>query len=221
MEFVTYRFADGSFLFDFHSIEMAASKEGADPAALEWVEFGKVDRFPVVVGSDFDLAGSREYLDMIPHDDMDSYNIYVTLMDVLMYERYCAIARHMDDQGVERAVEPPRNEKLPDWKPLITGIDFPDSRDTVIERAGRNSRGETVFVYKQDGTVVRQTIHLNGMNVGTDGTTRFMGMFALDSSGALVRGSMFEYFAMKVNVLLIININKLVKREQVIERIQA
>lgn len=211
----------GETFYYFYQIEKADNVTEIED--LNWVEYPNIKEFKIILDESNNMLATEQYLAQIPHDSIDTYNVYVSLMDIVMYDNYRrTIIRELLDKGQQNYQEPEPEEVIvfPDWEPIIYGISF-ISAGTHFEHIGSNAEGEEVIYYKQDGTYIKQTIRNGIIIMPIEGTTRFMGLIRLDEGGLLTHATMSEYYLMKAVILpLFMKLNMLVRREQVLELLE-
>jgi hypothetical protein len=178
-----------------------------------------MEEYKTIIDDSGDINTGQRYLDQIPHDGIDTYNIYVSLMDIVMYHRYARIAlRNMPSPGDTYELSA-TNRRAADWLPVVRDIRFEET-PTYLSFVGTGDKDERVYYYKNDNTKIYQTMSLGALTIPSKGTTRFMGFVRVDQAGDIVSASLSEYFSMEIWPLFFLKMNMLVRREQTLERIQ-
>jgi hypothetical protein len=178
-----------------------------------------MEEYKTIIDDSGDINTGQRYLDQIPHDGIDTYNIYVSLMDIVMYHRYARIAlRNMPSPGDTYELSA-TNSRAADWLPVVRDIRFEET-PTYLSFVGTGDKDERVYYYKNDNTKIYQTMSLGALTIPSKGTTRFMGFVRVDQAGDIVSASLSEYFSMEIWPLFFLKMNMLVRREQTLERIQ-
>jgi hypothetical protein len=208
---------DDSVFYHFYRIEKADSVK--DILSIVWKELEGIKEFRTIIDRSNEINSGKKYLGQIPHNNMDSYNIYVSLMDILMYQKYKNIALNqlLNDKDVYEFI--PLKNDVEDWAPIISNIRIEDS-PTYLYFIGKNEKDENVFFYKNDNTKVNQTISVNVFKMPSKGTTRFLGFIKTDKSGNIVNATLSEYFNMEIWPMFFMKMNMFVRREQNLEKIE-
>jgi hypothetical protein len=217
VEFVEKALSDGSTFY--HLVRMEKADTAKTSAELKWSLLSQLKDLKVIVGADDDLNSAEQYLQQIPHDSMDTYNVYVSLMDIVSYKNYVRIATK--ELGKTAVVYHKPGRKLyrsRDWTPTVKEITF-EENPTDITLVGVDGEGHTVYYYKSDNTKIHQTISTQGLTMPSQGTTRFMGFIKLDTDGTISGGTLSEYFSMEIWPMFFMKMNMLVRREQVLQRL--
>lgn len=207
----------GSTFYHFYRIQKA--EEAASVSALTWKAYDKIQEYKTVIDNSDDVNAGKRYLDQIPHDGIDTYNIYVSLMDIVMYYRYVRLAStHLGgDHDVYELVG--GKSQVADWRPVLRDIRFEET-PTFLYLVGTNGKDETVYYYKNDNTRIYQTMSLGILTIPSKGTTRFVGFVRVDRAGDIVSATLSEYFTMEIWPLFFWKMNMFVRREQILERLQ-
>jgi len=211
------KLADGSTYYHFYRIEKADASKAL--SSLVWKEYDGIKEFKVIIDDSDDISSSKKYLNQIPHDGIETYNIYVSLMDAVMYRKYAKVAlQHLVTKDDVYEI-PPWNTQAADWLPVVRDIQFEET-PTYLLSVGANDRKEAVYFYKNDNTKIYQTISVGVLTMPSKGTTRFMGFVRIDQAGEIAYATLSEYFTMEIRPMFFMKMNMLVRREQVLERLQ-
>jgi hypothetical protein len=71
----------GSTFYHFYRMEKA--DEEASVSELTWKGYDRIQEYKTIIDNSEDINAGKRYLDQIPHDGIDTYNIYVSLMDIV------------------------------------------------------------------------------------------------------------------------------------------
>jgi hypothetical protein len=217
-EFIEKQLPSGSTYY--HLIRMEQAEVAKAQTDLKWKAVKQLTDLKVIVDANDDLNSAELYLQQIPHDSMDTYNIYVSLMDIVSYKNYIRIATKELGNGVTAYRKPGREfYRSSDWTPVVKDITFQEN-PTDISFVGTDDEGRNVYYYKSDNTAIHQTITAQGLTMPSKGTTRFMGFIKVDAAGSLSYATLSEYFSMEIWPMFFMKMNMLVRREQVLERLQ-
>jgi hypothetical protein len=217
VEFAQKVLPDGSTFY--HLIRMEKADTARTFVDLKWSSLTQLKELKAIVGADDDLNSAEKYFQQIPHDSMDTYNVYVSLMDIVSYKNYVRIGTKELRRGMTLYHKPGREfYRSTDWAPIVKDITF-EENPTDIALVGSDGEGLTVYYYKSDNTKIHQTISTQGLTMPSKGTTRFMGFIKVDSDANIRYATLSEYFSMEIWPMFFMKMNMLVRREQVLQRL--
>jgi hypothetical protein len=180
----------------YHLIRMEKADTAKTPSELRWDSLKQLKELKVIVDAENDLNSAEKYLQVIPHDSMDTYNVYVSLMDIASYKSYVKLGKKELGNGATVFRKPGREfYRSSDWAPVVKAITF-EEQPTDITLVGTDATGHTVYYYKSDDTRIHQTISTQGLTMPSKGTTRFMGFINVDVAGGISDATLSEYFTM-------------------------
>jgi len=210
---------NGSNMYNFYKIEFANPASSIEE--LEWYTIPELSTFKIFVADYEDLWNVNEFLNQVPHTTLESYNIYITLMDLIMYDMFKEII--LDELVAKNKISYVLDSydiTLPDWSPLITNLEF-QIADTYFSYISgfEQKNSEKIFFYKMDESFIKQSMVFEGFKMPNEGTERYMGFIKLNSDNDLVYGTISSYWVGKVTLFKFINLYSFTRREQVIELI--
>ena len=165
-----------------------------------------------------DLPGAMDNLSSFEHASLDSFKIYVTLMDMIMYEQFRGVALdELLNAGKTTYDKAAYTVELPDWKPIIRGLKI-NAGATVFQHVNSGTDGN-LFYYKTDDTIIRQIIFYGGFIMPSIGTSRYMGFYRLDADNELTHATLSEYYIGLVIAAYFLPVLSTERREQVLELI--
>lgn len=207
---------DGANRYTMYDFEIAGSVSSKDQ--LSWQDFPNFPGFNVAVSVHDDLPGVMDNLSSFEHESLDSFKIYATLMDMIMYEmfRYVAVEELLK-AGKTTYDQAAYTEELPDWKPIIRGLKI-NAGPTVFQHVNAGTDGN-LFYYKTDDTFIRQIIFYGGFIMPSIGTSRYMGFYRLDAGNELTHANLSEYYIGLVIAAYFLPVLSTERREQVLELI--
>ena len=209
---------NGSHYIHFYNIQFADTTDSIE--TLQWHHIDGLNEFIIYVKDYQDLILNKSNaLNLLSHDSLESYNIYVTLMDVLMYENFKDTS--LDELAIKNITSyiiPRYQIKLPDWYPIITDIRF-DVGDTQLSYiiSPNNKNDNHIFYYKTDDTFLNQFINYEGFSMPSMGTSRYMGFIYVDENNSISYATLSEYCIVDVKLFNFINLYSFERREQIIK----
>lgn len=220
--FYHQEFANGTDYIDFYDIQFADA--AATEEDLDWYRIPGLDRLEIYVPPHFDLFNVTEALDAFPHDSMEAYYVYTTLIDVLAFDSHKNVFRYnLFGANTTCYVTPIMESRMPDWAPLITDINALVAETYYTYIAGMNDVAkDQIFFYKNDDTLINQTMHLDEFPfpMVVEGTTRFFGHITVNNENTITHGTLTEYFLGKVTLFKIIPVYSFIRREQTMELLE-
>jgi len=218
VNFYFKEYENASHYIHFHNIEFADACDSVEN--LQWHHIDGLNEFSIYVKDYQDLILNKSSsLDQLSHDSLESYNIYVTLMDVLMYTFFNDVCfTKLALKNDTSYIIPRYQVSLPDWYPIITGINM-DVGNTVLSyiSASAGEADNHIFYYKTDDTFLNQDISYEGFSMPSKGTSRYMGFLYVDNNETIVYGSLSEYCIINVKLFNFINLYSFDRREQEIK----
>ena len=207
---------DGANRYTMYDFEIAGSVSSKDQ--LSWQDFPNFPGFNVAVSGYDDLPGAMDNLSSFEHASLDSFKIYVTLMDMIMYEQFRGVALdELLNAGKTTYDKAAYTVELPDWKPIIRGLKI-NAGATVFQHVNSGTDGN-LFYYKTDDTIIRQIIFYGGFIMPSIGTSRYMGFYRLDADNELTHATLSEYYIGLVIAAYFLPVLSTERREQVLELI--
>lgn len=220
--FYHQEFANGTDYIDFYDIQFADAAPSEED--LDWYTIPGLDQLRIYVPPYFDLFNVTEALDAFPHDSMEAYYVYTTLIDVLAFDSHKNVFRdNLFGTNTTRYTTPTMQSRMPDWAPLITDIHALVAETHYTYIAGiHDAAADQVFFYKNDDTLINQTMHLDDfpLPMVVEGTTRFFGHITVNPDNTITRGTLTEYFLGKVMLFKIIPVYSFIRREQTMELLE-
>jgi hypothetical protein len=210
------RQAGGAIACTFDSFETAGAAASQDQ--LAWQALPGFAPFTVTVSGYGDLAAAMDNMTGLPHATLESFDLYVTLMDVIMYEQFRGAAlNELIAAGRASWEQEAYDVTLPDWKPIIRRLKI-TAGPTAFLHVSAAADGN-LFYYKTDDTIIRQLIVYGGFIMPSYGTSRYMGFYRLDGGGELTHATLSEYYAGLVIAAYFLPVLSTERREQALELI--
>lgn len=201
-------------VYDFETAGPAVSEDD-----LTWLDFPGFSGFDVTISGYDDLPDVIDELSGVPHESIDSFNIYVTLMDIIMYEQFRVVAVE-ELLNAERSTytKEPYGVTLPDWEPVLTNIRI-SAGPTVFQHVNSDI-DSNLFYYKTDDTHISQMIFEAGFFMPSRGTSRYMGFYRLDAENEVTYATLSEYYTGLVIAAYFLPVMANERREQVVELLE-
>jgi hypothetical protein len=220
--FYHQEFENGTDYIDFYDIQFA--DKVAKEEELEWYHIPGLDRLEIYVPKNFDLYNVTDEFNEFPHDSLESYFVYTTLIDVLAFDSHKNVFRKELFGTNKTSYNTLKMQStMPDWLPIINDINALVAETYYTYIAGMNDENaDQVFFYKNDDTLLNQTMHLDEFPfpMVVEGTTRFFGHITINSENTITRGTLTEYFLSKITLFKVIPIYSFIRREQIMEIIE-
>jgi len=205
--------ANSYTMYDFETASTAGSKE-----ALVWRDLPGFSPFTVTVSGYDDLPAAMDNMTGLPHATLESFDLYVTLMDMIMYEQFRGVAvDELLDAGKDSYEKEPYTVTLPDWKPIIRRLKI-TAGPTVFLHVSAGA-DDNLFYYKTDDTIIRQLIFYGGFIMPSIGTSRYMGFYRLDAENEVTSATLTEYYIGFVFAAYFLPVLSTERREQILELI--
>ncbi len=223
ISFYHQEFENGTDYINFYDIQFADAV--ATEEDLEWYHIPELDKLEIYVPKNFNLYNVTEELNEFPHDSLESYFVYTTLIDVLAFDSHKNVfKKELFGTCNTSYVTPKIYSMMPDWAPIITDINAFVAETYYTYIAGMNDENaDQIFFYKNDDTLINQTMHLGRfylIRMVVEGTTRFFGHITINNDNIITRGTLTEYFLSKIKLFRIIPIYSFIRREQTLELIE-
>lgn len=201
-------------VYDFETAGPAVSEDD-----LTWLDFPGFSGFDVTISGYDDLLDVMGELSGVPHKSIDSFDIYVTLMDIIMYEQWRVVAVE-ELLNAERSTytKEPYDIALPDWEPVLTHINF--SVGLTVFQHVNSDIDSNLFYYKTDDSFISQLIFAAGFFMPCFGTSRYMGFYRLDAENEVTHATLSEYFTGMVIAAYFLPVMVNERREQVVELLE-
>lgn len=214
-------FKNGTDYIDFYDIQFA--DKASTEEELEWYHISDLDRLEIYVPINFDLYNVTEKLNELPHDTLESYYVYTTLIDVLAFDSHKNVF-HNELFGTNKTSYNTTKMKstMPDWLPIIYDINAFVSETYYTYIAGMdNQNADQIFFYKNDDTLINQTMQLKQFPfpMVVEGNTRFFGHIKVNNENVITQGTLTEYYLSKIKLFKILPIYSFIRREQIMELI--
>jgi len=207
---------DGASRYTMYGFETAGPAGSKDQ--LDWQALPGFSEFTVVVSGYGDLPAAMDNLTGLPHASLESFDLYVTLMDMIMYEQFRSVAvDELLTAGKDSYEKEPYTVTLPDWKPIIRHLKI--TAGTTVFRHVNAGADDNLFYYKTDDTIIRQLIFYGGFIMPSIGTSRYMGFYKLDAGNEVTSATLSEYYIGLVIAAYFLPVLSTERREQVLELI--
>lgn len=221
--FYHQEFENGTDYIHFYDIQFA--DKVATEEELNWYHIPELDKLEIYVPKNFDIYNVTEEFHEFPHDSFESYYVYTSLMDVLAFDSHKNVfLREMYGANKTEYISPSVYCAMPDWAPLMTNINAFVAEFHYSYLAGiQDKNADQIFFYKNDDTLINQTLHLDGFlfPMDVEGTTRFFGHVTVNNENTITRGTLTEYFIGKATIFFnIISVYSFMRREQSMELIK-
>jgi len=210
------RTLDGKNLYRVYDFETAGT--ALDKENLTWRDFPGFAGYEVELGGYDDLPEAMGDLAGVPHGSLDSFDVYVTLMDMIMYEEFrSTMIEELLETGAAAYTRDPYDISLPDWAPILNNINI-SVGETVFQHLASQEE-ENLFYYKTDGTFIKQLIFYSGFLMPSRGTSRYMGFIHLDPDTEVTYATLSEYYTGWVLAAYFLPVPAVERREQVLKLI--
>jgi hypothetical protein len=210
------RTEDGKNRYQVYDFEVAGP--ALDEQDLSWRDFPGFAGYEVELGGYADLTEAMDDLAGVPHRSLESFDIYVTLMDMIMYEEFrSTMVNELLETGASTYTQEPYEIRLPDWDPVINNIVI-NVGETVFQYLAAGEE-ENLFYYKTDGTFIKQLIFYSGFLMPSRGTSRYMGFVKLDAVNEVTYATLSEYYTGWVLAAYVLPVPAVERREQVLKLI--
>ena len=200
-------------MYDFETAGTAGSKE-----ALVWQDLPGFSPFTVTVSGYDDLPAAMDNMTGLPHATLESFDLYVTLMDMIMYEQFRGVAvDELLEAGKDSYEKEPYTVTLPDWKPIIRRLKI-TAGPTVFLHVSSGTDGSIFFITKQMTPSYGSSSFTAGLSCPLSehpGTWAF----TADSSNEVTSATLTEYYIGFVFAAYFLPVLSTERREQVLELI--
>lgn len=209
-------FENGTDYIDFYDIQFADKAATLDE--LIWYHIPELDRLEIYVPKNFDLYNVSDKLNEFPHDSLESYFVYTTLIDVLAFDSHKNVfKKELFNTDKTNFITEKMQSTMPDWLPIINDINALVGETYYTYIAGmKDENADQIFFYKNDDTLLNQTMHLDEFPfpMVVEGTTRFFGHITVNNENTITNGTLTEYFLSKITLFKIIPVYSFIRREQ-------